>query len=175
MAKPTRRADWGFPRWSDYGRSHEAVSVRMCDYPGCAEPGDCPAPKHRDSKEKWWFCQTHAGEYNRNWNYFEGLTEAEVAEREEKERQSRGNARRAQHWSWSSAGGDGMSAGVRDAFKLFELESDADAKAIKAAYRRLAKLYHPDSNPGSTEAAEKFQAVRIAYDALMGWVASRSG
>lgn len=173
MSRPTRRADWGFPRWGAYGRSHETVQLRMCDRPGCTQVGDCPAPKHRDSQEKWWFCQEHAGEYNRGWNYFEGLTEQEAAEREEKERKAGSGTRRSRHWSWSQPGPEAPGSGVRDALKLFDLDSDADEKAIKLAYRRLAKLYHPDSNPGNAEAVEQFQAVRVAYDLLIAWLGTR--
>ena len=46
--------------------------VRLCDRHGCTEPGDRPAPKSPNSPERWYFCEAHAAEYNRNWNYFEG-------------------------------------------------------------------------------------------------------
>src|SRR5215470_17752490 len=74
MAKAKRSNDWGFPRWREYGASREAEAVRKCDRHGCDEPGDRPAPKSPNSPDRWYFCQAHAAEYNRNWNYFEGLT-----------------------------------------------------------------------------------------------------
>ncbi|HYI43515.1 MAG TPA: DnaJ domain-containing protein, partial [Sphingomicrobium sp.] len=42
----------------------------------------------------------------------------------------------------------------------------ADFKAVKAAYRRLAKENHPDLKPGDEEAAKRFHKVQAAYDVL---------
>ena len=47
-----------------------------------------------------------------------------------------------------------------------ELDGEADFKAVKAAYRRLAKANHPDLTPGDEEAALRFQKVKAAYDVL---------
>ena len=80
MARNSRSLDWGFPRWRAYGESgQEAAKVRLCDRHGCAEPGNCPAPKAPNSPERWYFCEAHAAEYNRNWNYFQGLNAEYVA------------------------------------------------------------------------------------------------
>ena len=86
MARAGRSTDWGFPRWRGYGSAREAQKVRLCDRHGCDKPGDCPAPKSPNSKDRWYFCATHAGEYNRGWNYFEGLSEEEAKAREAEER-----------------------------------------------------------------------------------------
>ena len=82
MARHRRSDDWGFPRWRGYGSTRQAEPVRKCDRHGCDEPGDRPAPKSPNSRERWHFCEAHAAEYNRNWNYFEGLTAEEIAARE---------------------------------------------------------------------------------------------
>ncbi|NWP00770.1 molecular chaperone DnaJ, partial [Escherichia coli] len=81
MARQTRSTDWGFPRWRAYGAERETVKVRLCDRHGCEQPGDRPAPKSPNSRERWYFCETHAAEYNRNWDYFAGLTAEEAAKR----------------------------------------------------------------------------------------------
>jgi hypothetical protein len=53
---------------------------RQCDWPGCRAPGAAKAPKSREMlNEHYWFCQPHAGEYNKNWNFFAGMSESEVA------------------------------------------------------------------------------------------------
>jgi hypothetical protein len=52
---------------------------RQCDHEGCRRAGETRAPKHRDMpNEHYWFCQPHAAEYNRNWNFFAGMSEGEV-------------------------------------------------------------------------------------------------
>ena len=45
-------------------------------------------------------------------------------------------------------------------------DSDADFKAIKAAYRKMVKENHPDVKPGDEEAAKRFKQVQAAYDVL---------
>ena len=48
-----------------------------------------------------------------------------------------------------------MSAnGYRDYFKVLGVDRSADADAVKKAFRKLARQYHPDVNPGDTGAAE---------------------
>ena len=59
---------------------------RVCDHAGCRRAGSTRAPKHRDlPEEHYWFCQPHAAEYNRNWNFFAGLSEAEIRRRQDEE------------------------------------------------------------------------------------------
>ena len=56
-----------------------------------------------------------------------------------------------------------------------ELEDDADFKAVKAAYRRLAKEHHPDRHKGDKEAAKRFHAIQAAYDVLKKAEERRTG
>lgn len=168
MVRSTSRSvDWGFPRWRAYGEaSAEATTVRLCDRHGCTEKGDCPAPKSPNSRERWYFCQAHAAEYNRGWNYFEGLSAEEAAERERAE--TRGNAGYAEsrHHQWAGPGDGSRSRDEIRALEVLELEVDADFEAIRVAWRRLAKSNHPDVRPGDTDAAARFRAIQAAYDVL---------
>lgn len=60
-----------------------------------------------------------------------------------------------------------MSAnGYRDYFKVLGVERGADADAIKKAFRKLARQYHPDVNPGDKGAEAKFKEVSEAYEVL---------
>ena len=166
MARSTRSNDWGFPRWRGYGSTREAETVRPCDRHGCDEPGDRPAPKSPNSRERWYFCERHAAEYNRGWNYFEGLSAEDAAAREADERRDAGGFRQAGHYGWGGAGDGSRSRDEMHALDLLELESDAGFDEIRAAYRRLAKLNHPDARPGDAEAATRFQAIQAAYEIL---------
>lgn len=165
MVKQTRNNDWGFPRWRSYGAGREAANIRLCDRHGCSEPGDRPAPKSPNSRERWYFCEAHAGEYNRNWNYFEGLTKEEAKAREEDERGDTAYEQ-ARHWGWAGPGDGTRTRGELDALAVLELEVDADFEAVRVAYRRLAKTHHPDRNAGDPAAAKLFHAVQAAYEVL---------
>ncbi|MEO8548231.1 MAG: J domain-containing protein [Sphingomicrobium sp.] len=168
MAGYKRSDDWGFPRWRPYGKSREATRVRLCDRDGCTAPGDRPAPKRPNSPERWYFCETHAAEYNRNWDYFTGLDADQAAAREAGESAEAAAFRQAQHWQWGGPGpGDGSrSRDEMRALEALELDSDAVFEAVKAAYRRLAKENHPDLRPGDEGAALRFQQVKAAFDVL---------
>lgn len=54
----------------------------------------------------------------------------------------------------------------RDYYKILGVGKSADDKEIKAAYRKLARKWHPDVNPGSAEAEAKFKEVSEAYGVL---------
>jgi hypothetical protein len=167
MARSSSRSmDWGFPRWRAYGANREATTVRLCDRHGCEEPGDRPAPKSPNSPERWYFCEAHAGEYNRNWNYFEGLTAEEAAEREANERRDAGGYAESKHNGWAGPGDGSRSRDEMRALELFELDPDADFETVRLAWRRMAKANHPDVKPGDAEAARRFQAIQAAYDVL---------
>jgi len=53
-----------------------------------------------------------------------------------------------------------------DYYEILGVSRSADPEAIKKAYRELALQYHPDRNPGSKEAEEKFKDINTAYQVL---------
>ena len=55
---------------------------------------------------------------------------------------------------------------IDDPYKVLGVSPDASDEEIKRAYRRLAKKYHPDLNPGDKEAARKMQEVNAAYEQI---------
>jgi len=55
---------------------------------------------------------------------------------------------------------------IDDPYKILGVSPDASDEEIKRAYRRLAKQYHPDRNPGDEEAARKMQEVNAAYEQI---------
>lgn len=55
---------------------------------------------------------------------------------------------------------------TEDPYKVLGVSRDASDEEIKQAYRRLAKQYHPDRNPGDAEAARKMQQVNAAYEQI---------
>jgi molecular chaperone DnaJ len=59
-----------------------------------------------------------------------------------------------------------VSVDAEDYYTLLGVERDADAGAIKKAYRKLALKYHPDRNPGDPQAEIQFKRVTAAYAVL---------
>jgi molecular chaperone DnaJ len=54
----------------------------------------------------------------------------------------------------------------KDYYAILGVPRNATEKEIKQAYRRLARKYHPDVNPGNKEAEEKFKEISEAYEVL---------
>jgi hypothetical protein len=166
MSKAPRSMDWGFPRWRGYGSAREAANVRLCDRHGCEEPGDCPAPKAPNSPDRWYFCRSHAAEYNSKWDYFEGLEKAEAEAREKSESSENAGYTASAHYGWATSGDGSRSADEMRALEVLGLDADADFEAIKKAWRGKARESHPDVNPNDANAAKQFHACQIAYEVL---------
>ncbi|MCE2820296.1 MAG: J domain-containing protein [Phenylobacterium sp.] len=159
---------------------------RACDHPGCRVAASARAPKSRDMlNEHYWFCQPHAADYNRNWNFFAGMTEAEVRARVEQSAlgdrptwdfKAGKNSREAAAAARGFATGDGFrdqatprrSLGKleRAALADLDLDEDVDAARIRARYTELVKLCHPDANGGDRSAETKLQRTIRAYQVL---------
>jgi hypothetical protein len=53
--------------------------TRVCDHPDCVAGGDFRAPKSRlDLRDYYWFCLDHVRAYNAAWNYYAGMSDAEI-------------------------------------------------------------------------------------------------
>ena len=55
---------------------------------------------------------------------------------------------------------------LSDYYAVLGVPPDATPSQIKKAYRKLARQHHPDTNPGDTDAAERFKAINQAYEVL---------
>ena len=56
---------------------------------------------------------------------------------------------------------------ARDYYGILGVDQEATEQEIKKAYRKLARKYHPDVNPGDDEAAEKFREASLAQEVLL--------
>ncbi len=63
---------------------------------------------------------------------------------------------------------------AEDPYKVLGISPGAGEEEVTKAYRRLAKKYHPDLNPGDAEAARKMSAINDAYEQIKSGAAGRS-
>src|SRR5512136_3100779 len=54
----------------------------------------------------------------------------------------------------------------QDYYKVLGVEKNATQAQMKKAYRKLAREYHPDMNPGDKKAEERFKRINEAYEVL---------
>lgn len=55
---------------------------------------------------------------------------------------------------------------IQDPYKVLGVSPDASEEEVRKAYRRLAKQYHPDMNPGDESAARKMNEINAAYEQI---------
>jgi hypothetical protein len=171
-----------------------AAPGRCCDMPSCGAPGEYRAPKsRRNLREYWWFCLEHVRAYNSAWDYYKGMSPAEM----EQELRS-DTAWQRPSWplgrlgsaAWEdevlrdplhilASGGingggnksrprraDDAPVDLREPLTTFGLVWPTTLDEVKARYKELAKRHHPDANGGSRDAEERLKVINLAYATL---------
>jgi hypothetical protein len=174
------------------------VPIRTCDHPGCVGVGDFRAPKSRlDLHDYHWFCLEHVRAYNSAWNYYAGMSDAEI------EAEIRHDTVwQRPSWRLGDRHGPGYADRIRDplgvfsggpegardrhrrnddhgrdpvrralsareqALAVFEIEPPFTLVSLKARYKVLVKLHHPDAHGGDKAAEEKLKIINQAYATL---------
>ncbi len=162
---------------------------KVCDAVNCKKEGIYPAPKSRNQlNDYYFFCIDHVRDFNKSWNYFEGLDEQEF----EKE------IRKSTTWerpSWKF-GTKKIDDNIKEIFNNFkkeykgnknkqnqintktdnawqvlELSPNSSIKDVKKKYKALAKKWHPDTtldfDNNKMYAKEKFVKVTNAYKKII--------
>lgn len=160
--------------------------IKKCDHTGCNKAGTCRAPKSRDLKDYWFFCQEHAAEYNKNWNFYANMSPEEIeadwerqtfgAPLKDKETANKDSADYASFINDFITGRSrfdqvkttkvSVPSKVVSALKIFDLPISATWREVGTKYRALAKKYHPDMAPDKESAATEFTKISGAYDLL---------
>lgn len=117
---------------------------RRCDHPGCLSVATAKAPKSRDlMADFYWFCQPHAAEYNKSWDFFAGMSEGEIRRRREEESMTGGRPTWQMQAGKFSREAAAFATGAGRAFsdplgifKAAERKKQADAEAG----RRIGKI-----------------------------------
>ncbi len=163
------------------------ASPRPCDHPGCAAEGSFRAPRSRlDLGSYYMFCLDHVREYNAAWDYYSGMSQAEI----EAELRADMVGRRPS-WPIGTRGRGAVHRTEPDIFDFFDLFSGWNARSnrpprrprtpeeealvvlglvtpvtasqVKERYRRLVKMHHPDSHGGDKDAEERLKTINQAY------------
>ncbi|MEC9022835.1 MAG: J domain-containing protein [Pseudomonadota bacterium] len=182
-----------FAGTSDPGKIKDGLKI--CDMANCNKVGEFKAPKSPDRLEEYfWFCLEHVREYNRSWNYYEGMTEEEI------ERHIRLDITwQRPTWPFTGKRKNGSPEfnlgpfGIGDwntelkvdrhsektgwhprprspeeeAIKILTISAPVTVQEIKSQYKKLVKENHPDSNGGDRQSEEKLKSINHAYSVLM--------
>jgi hypothetical protein len=170
--------------------------TRLCDHPGCDSGGDFRAPRSRLELDNYfWFCLDHVRAYNAAWNYYAGMNEREIEAEirrdtvwqrptwklgmrhgpayearmrdpfgfySDKTESKRGSERRHPR-----SDAEGRAASAREqALAVFDLDPPFTQVNLKAKYKVLVKLHHPDAHGGDKAAEEKLKIINQAYTTL---------
>jgi len=170
---------------------------QQCEWAGCTALGGCKAPKSPDRLRDYYnFCAPHTREYNKNWNFFSGMTDADIHEwqagakhghrptwdvRKNTGERAKVNKRRkvgaANNADSYNIFGDGtgdvteaprkrMSKLQLKALHDMGLDEGATKQDVRRRYTQLVKQLHPDANKGDRRTEESFQRVVKAYKVL---------
>ena len=169
----------------------------ICEWENCKDIGKFKAPIERDNSKKYkWLCEAHIKLFNKNWNYFDGMSQHEFEEFLKSDvtwhrpTQQFGNADNFFNILWNNALSDKfnifkdkkmfnslnnkiLTDKDKEAFKIMGLEFDADWVSVQKKFKTLVKKFHPDKNSGSKKFEDKLKKITLAYSHLKLTVAKK--
>lgn len=164
------------PKEGEDDPAHDVLGLKpgekRCDHPDCRLAGSAKAPKSRDLPgDHYWFCQRHAAEYNKNWNFYAGMSEAQIRAEQETERMTGGRPT----WSFKADANSREAAAMaaRDArhfadpFGVFRAQQRRAEAERSAAERRLGKLERQALADLDLEATADSAAIKARYKELL--------
>ncbi len=171
-----------------------AAAIKPCEWKGCDKAAKHKAPKGRGQEGQFWnYCTAHTQEYNKTYNYFDGMKDDEQADfRKDAQTGHRPTWKLGQSHSAFLGATRRTAANVVDplnlimkekiktnakhgrtlrrneveALQALALPEDAKPEEVKSKYKSLVKRLHPDANQGSRANEEALNAVIKAYDTL---------
>ncbi len=176
--------------------SFGATGFRECDHLDCRALAEYRAPKSRDRlDEYYWFCLEHVREYNKSWNFCDGMNEEQIESEIREDTVWRrptwplGSGENEKRWRFVREGdyADGFGAFRGDsgpeneaysshkpppdspearAFRILGLDPTASLSELKTRYKELVKTHHPDRNGGDKVAEERLKDINDAYSTL---------
>ncbi len=170
---------------------HKNKNTPSCDMPSCLKDGDHKAPRDRSLSDHHHFCSAHITDYNRAWNFFEGMNPAEVEEhvtsafygdrptwkyREFTTMEEELYRRVHQNYEGTTSHEEKEDTTTYTPFEQHSPEMNAlsiiglsppiTLEEIKKEYKILAKRYHPDHNHNDPESEDLLKGINMAYTIL---------
>lgn len=169
---------------------HEpAPRLTPCDWPDCQEHGLYRAPRTRDNlRDYLMFCLDHVRAYNARWNFFAGMSAAEINAFRHSDLTGhrptwRLGERHAPFIARVHAGDAfGLLSGhhaatpnaepaadpeERRALDVLGFDAPVGIEALKSRFKQLVKRHHPDANAGDRRSEERLRLVIQAYRMLL--------
>ena len=162
----------------------------ICDWNNCSEIGEYKAPVEKDNSKNFrLLCLLHIKEFNKNWNYFFGMSEKQICEfiksdmTWHKPTQSFSSSDNFFKILWNNALKDEIDKSkfnsqfsrmkqfrfshndVR-AFTILGLSVGLKWKKIQEKFKKLVKKFHPDMNLGNKKYEDKLKVITLAYTQL---------
>ena len=162
----------------------------ICEWEKCNESGKFKAPLERDnSKDYRWLCEEHIKSFNKNWNYFDGMSQKEIESFLKSDltwhrpTQQFGSSDNFFSILWNNAlsdefnifkeeklinslNGRKLTEKDKDAFRIIGLDFNANWASIQKEFKTLVKKFHPDKNSGSKKFEDKLKKITLAYSHL---------
>ena len=161
----------------------------ICEYAGCNEAGIYKAPTERDNSKNFkWLCEQHIKLFNKNWNYFDGMSQNEIENFIKSDQtwhrptQKFSSADNFFNILWNNTLSDKFKVlkengkihnkvitlreKDKDAFIIMGLEFNADWKTIQKKFKTLVKKFHPDKHSGDKQYEDKLKKITLAYSHL---------
>ncbi|WP_292054393.1 MULTISPECIES: J domain-containing protein [unclassified Brevundimonas] len=157
---------------------HLKPGEKPCDFEGCSKPATARAPKSRERMNDFYnFCQAHAAQYNKSWNFYAGMTEAQIRAAQENEAMTGGRptwdmkvSRNSRVTAAMNAkmGAKGAASGWQDSFGLFERRvNDQAGPVMSEAEARLGRLERQAMADLGLDATATKEAVKARYHELL--------
>lgn len=152
---------------------------KPCQWPDCSRAASARAPKSRERLNEFYdFCQGHAAEYNKGWNFYAGMSEGEIRAAQENEAMTGGRptwemkagkfSREAAAFAAKMGTANSQGAGSwRDSFGLFGRRGDQAGRPAPAEERRLGRLERNALGDLDLEAGASKEAIKARYHELL--------
>ena len=162
----------------------------ICEWTACKEVGEFKATTQKDdSKNYRWLCEEHIKLFNKSWDYFKGMSEEEIQNflkadiTWHRPTQKFGSSDNFFNVLWNNALNDKFKVfndekgnnvynrrilceKDRHAFKIMELDLNADCPVIQTKFKTLVKKFHPDKHSGNKKYEDKLKKITLAYSHL---------